>query len=85
MTIREACVYVFVPSYTIRLHSEAKNCDALIFGYYEGNKLFYVARTRNGFTPQSRDELFKRFRGLHIPECPFSNLSETRPGRWGQG
>jgi len=24
--------------------------DALIFGYYEGKKLMYVARTRNGFT-----------------------------------
>jgi len=22
--------------------------DALVFGYYEGNKLIYVARTRNG-------------------------------------
>jgi ATP-dependent DNA ligase len=28
-----------------------KNFDALIFGYYEGDKLIYVARTRNGFTP----------------------------------
>jgi ATP-dependent DNA ligase len=25
--------------------------DALIFGYYEGDQLLYVARTRNGFTP----------------------------------
>ena len=25
--------------------------DALIFGYYEGERLIYVARTRNGFTP----------------------------------
>jgi ATP-dependent DNA ligase len=28
-----------------------KTFDALIFGYYEGEKLIYVARTRNGFTP----------------------------------
>jgi ATP-dependent DNA ligase len=27
-----------------------KTFDALIFGYYEGDKLIYVARTRNGFT-----------------------------------
>jgi ATP-dependent DNA ligase len=51
-----------------------RNFDALIFGYYEGKKLIYVARTRNGFTPQLRDQLFKRFRGLQIPECPFSNV-----------
>jgi DNA ligase D-like protein (predicted ligase) len=62
-----------------------KNFDALIFGYYEGSRLIYVARTRNGFTPRSRDQLFKRFRGLEIPECPFSNLPEKTPGRWGQG
>ncbi len=40
-----------------------KNFDALIFGYYEGSKLMYVARTRNGFTPSSRADLFKKFRG----------------------
>jgi ATP-dependent DNA ligase len=28
-----------------------KNFDALIFGYYEGKLLIYVARCRNGFTP----------------------------------
>lgn len=61
-----------------------KNFDALIFGYYQGRKLIYVARTRNGFTPQSRAQLFKRFRDLRIDECPFSNLPETGAGRWGQ-
>jgi ATP-dependent DNA ligase len=28
-----------------------KSFDALVFGVYEGDKLIYVARTRNGFTP----------------------------------
>jgi DNA ligase D-like protein (predicted ligase) len=59
--------------------------DALIFGYYEGSKLLYVARTRNGFTPRLREDLLKRFRGLEIAECPFANLPEARGGRWGQG
>jgi len=63
----------------------AKNFDALIFGYYEDDKLMYVARTRNGFTPSSRANLFKQFRGLEINECPFANLPEARSGRWGQG
>src|SRR6266852_2685243 len=35
--------------------------DALVFGYYEGSKLLYAARTRNGFTPALRDQLFARF------------------------
>ena len=63
----------------------ARNFDALIFGYYEGDRLVYVARTRNGFTPALREQLFKQFRGLEIPECPFANLPEARAGRWGEG
>jgi bifunctional non-homologous end joining protein LigD len=56
----------------------AKNFDALIVGYYEGDRLVYVARTRNGFTPALREQLFKRFRGLEIAECPFANLPRPR-------
>jgi len=59
--------------------------DALIFGCYEGDRLLYVARTRSGFTPATRQQLFKRFRGLETADCPFSNLPEERSGRWGQG
>jgi bifunctional non-homologous end joining protein LigD len=62
-----------------------KTFDALVFGYYEGKKLIYVARTRNGFTPVTRAQLFKKFKGLEIDECPFSNLPEPKSGRWGQG
>jgi bifunctional non-homologous end joining protein LigD len=59
--------------------------DALIFGYYHGPQLLYVARTRNGFTPALREQLFKRFKGLETSTCPFVNLPEARSGRWGQG
>ena len=62
-----------------------KTFDALVLGYYEGKKLIYVARTRNGFTPVTRVQLFKKFHGLEIEECPFANLPETKSGRWGQG
>jgi bifunctional non-homologous end joining protein LigD len=58
-----------------------KNFDALVIGYYEKGTLLYAARTRNGFTPTSRVELFKRFRGLQIPDCPFENLPEKKSGR----
>jgi bifunctional non-homologous end joining protein LigD len=59
--------------------------DALVFGYYAGDRLMYVARTRNGFTPVLRAQLSRRFKGLEIGECPFANLPEARSGRWGQG
>jgi bifunctional non-homologous end joining protein LigD len=59
--------------------------DALIIGYYEGDRLMYASRTRNGFTPALRQQLFKKFRALEIADCPFINLPEARSGRWGQG
>lgn len=59
--------------------------DAIVFGYYDGDRLIYVARTRNGFTNASRAALFKKFKELEIPACPFVNLPEGRSGRWGQG
>src|SRR4051794_22686312 len=62
-----------------------KNFDALILGYYEGGRLLYAARTRNGFTPRVREELFSRLKPLEIDECPFANLPEKSAGRWGQG
>jgi bifunctional non-homologous end joining protein LigD len=63
----------------------ARSFDALIFGYYEGDQLLYVARTRNGFSPASREKLFRRFKGLEIGHCPFANLPEAKSGRWGVG
>ena len=62
-----------------------KNFDALVIGYYDGDKLIYAARTRNGFTPASRVELFKKIKPLEIKECPFANLPEKKPGRWSAG
>ena len=62
-----------------------KAFDALIIGYYEGERLLYATRTRNGFTPALRVQLFKKLRPLEIPDCPFANLPEAGSGRWGQG
>ena len=62
-----------------------KTFDALVFGYYEGDRLIYAARTRNGFTPAMREQLFRKFHSLEIRECPFANLPEAKSGRWGQG
>src|SRR5206468_1868259 len=58
--------------------------DSLIVGYYEGDKLMYVARTRNGFVPASRRQVFLKLKHLATPTCPFVNLSETRRSRFGE-
>jgi ATP-dependent DNA ligase len=63
----------------------SKNFDALVIVYYEDGKLIYTARTRNGFTPASRAEIFKKLKPLEIKECPFANLPEKKAGRWGAG
>ena len=59
--------------------------DALIFGYYDGDDLIYVARTRNGFTPAARTQLFRKFKSLEIDDCPFVNLPNAKTGRWNEG
>jgi ATP-dependent DNA ligase len=63
----------------------SKNFDALVIGYYQDGKLMYAACTRNGFTPASRVELFKKLKPLEIDDCPFANLPEKKAGRWGAG
>jgi ATP-dependent DNA ligase len=56
--------------------------DALIVGYYEGERLLYAAKVRNGFVPQLRREVGSRFKGLEIDTCPFVNLPEKKPTMW---
>ena len=56
--------------------------DALIVGYYESDKLLYVAKVRNGFVPQVRREVASRFKGLVIDTCPFANLPERKRTLW---
>lgn len=52
--------------------------DSFIVSYHQGDKLMYVARTRNGFVPASRRQMFSRLKHLVTPTCPFVNLPETR-------
>jgi ATP-dependent DNA ligase len=56
--------------------------DALIVGYYEGNNLYYVGKVRNGFVPQVRREVYRKFKGLEIDTSPFVNLPEKKRTMW---
>ena len=58
--------------------------DSLIVGHYEGDELMYVARTRNGFVPASRRQVFSKLKHLVTPTCPFVNLPEAHRSRWGE-
>jgi bifunctional non-homologous end joining protein LigD len=63
----------------------ANNFDALIFGYYEGNKLMYVARTRNGFTPSSRASSSSSSGCWRSTSARSRTFRKPEAGRWGQG
>lgn len=56
--------------------------DPLIVGYYEGDKLYFVAKVRNGFVPQVRREVYRKFKGLETDTCPFVNLPEKKRTMW---
>jgi bifunctional non-homologous end joining protein LigD len=62
-----------------------KNFDAVLVGYFEGKKLIFAARVRNGFVPALRESIFRKFKGLESRKCPFANLPESEKGRWGEG
>lgn len=58
--------------------------DSLILGYYRGKDLVYVARTRNGFVPATRRQVFQKIRDLVSEKMPFANLPDKHESRWGE-
>jgi ATP-dependent DNA ligase len=54
----------------------------LIVGYYEGERLLYAAKVRNGFVPLVRREVEGKFKGLKIETCTFANLPEKKRTQW---
>ena len=54
----------------------------MIVGYYEGERLLYAAKVRNGFVPKVRREMASKFEGLEINTCPFANLPEKKRNQW---
>src|SRR5215469_9259211 len=59
------------------------NFDAVLVGYFSGNKLMFAARVRNGFVPALRTTVFRKFKGLETHKCPFANLPESEKGALG--
>jgi bifunctional non-homologous end joining protein LigD len=59
--------------------------DSIVVGFYKGKDLYYAARVRAGFVPTSRRQVFDAIKHLNTAKCPFVNLPEKEPGRWGEG
>jgi bifunctional non-homologous end joining protein LigD len=58
--------------------------ENLAVGYYDRDRLIFIAKIKNGFTPAIKEELFERFKGLETKVCPFSNLPEPKNARRGE-
>jgi DNA ligase D-like protein (predicted ligase) len=56
--------------------------DALIVGYYEGNKLMFASKVRNGFVTRLRREVWAKLKRLQTDTCPFDNLPEKKRTQW---
>ena len=59
--------------------------DSLVVGVHRGRNLYYASRVRAGFIPAARRQVFEAIKHLTSTKCPFVNLPEKEPGRWGQG
>jgi len=59
--------------------------DAVLTGFYKGADLYFCGSVRNGFVPASRRTVHAALTPLESAICPFVNLPESSPGRWGQG
>ena len=59
--------------------------DALLVGFYEGKALRFAGKVRAGFTPHVRREVFAAVTPLHADRCPFVDLPNAKPSRWGGG
>ena len=58
--------------------------DNLTVGYYDGERLVFIAKIKNGFTPALKKQIFDRLRDLETTVCPFANLPEPKTARRGE-
>ena len=58
---------------------------SILAGYYEGNKLLFAGKVRQGFNSASRHRLLETMRPLLIDKCPFANLPSSRKRHFGEG
>jgi bifunctional non-homologous end joining protein LigD len=58
--------------------------DNLAVGYYDGDRLIFIAKIKNGFTPAMKDEIYERVKPYETKTCPFANLPEPKNARRGE-
>jgi bifunctional non-homologous end joining protein LigD len=61
----------------------SRGFDSLLVGVYEGKRLMFVAKVKNGFVPRLREEIYAKLKRQQVAECPFVNLPEKKGARRG--
>ena len=59
--------------------------QSLLVGYYEGRKLIFAGKVRQGFNPTSRRKLFGSLVPHAVATCPFANLPSSKKSHFGEG
>lgn len=62
----------------------AEGFQSPLAGCYDGGKLQFVAKVKDGFVPRVKREIAARFAGLATDRCPFVNLPEKKGARRGE-
>jgi bifunctional non-homologous end joining protein LigD len=60
-----------------------KYFGALLVGYYGPAGLLFAGRVGTGFSERVWVALYAGMQKIKRATCPFVNLPEKRPGRWG--
>lgn len=58
--------------------------ESLLVGYYEGDRLIFNAKVKNGFVPSTRRAVWEKMKPIETAECPFANLPEPKNARRGK-
>src|SRR5256714_3661918 len=64
---------------------DAGSFQSILVGYYEGKKLIFAGKVRQGFNPVGRTRLLKEMKALLTGECSFANLPTSRKSHFGEG
>jgi bifunctional non-homologous end joining protein LigD len=64
---------------------DGETFQSLLVGYYEGAKLIFAGKVRQGFNPSSRRKLFETLAPLAAAKCPFANLPSSKKSHFGEG
>ncbi|HZR04417.1 MAG TPA: non-homologous end-joining DNA ligase [Candidatus Udaeobacter sp.] len=64
---------------------DAGSFQSILVGYYDGKKLIFSGKVRQGFNPRTRAKLLQAMQPLLVKKCPFDNLPSSRKSHFGEG